>query len=799
MFYIKSVTILAFLYLFALNQLFADDLNDNKKYDSLRKYTVPSITVSTTNAQDRISPVAFTEIKQSQIEKSYTLNDMPKLLSEMPSIISYSENGNFIGYTNMTMRGFDQRRISVLINGIPQNDPEDHNFYWINVSDLSSSLDNIQIQRGAGSSNYGAAAIGGSILLTTKDFVRDKGINISSGYGWQEFGGNGLESGQYGSKFAISANSGLSDKYAVYGKFARINSFGYREQSYSYMNSYFLGATRFDKNITTQINIYGGSQQDGLAYDGLPKSYIENKNLRIKNYNYWSYDSTGNNVTWTNNRRSQEEEYFSQPQFELLNDIRISDNISIKSAAFLKLGEGYFDYDGTGWTYASSYRLDSIHGYPNAVDPANPLIRAFVSNKYIGWIPRLIIKDESSEIIIGVEYRTNFSEHWGKIRFAENFPENYDPDYKFYSYNGIRNIGSIFGSYNLSVSKDLNLSLDGQFVWQQYGIENEKSGNLFTQYQSIDGKNISGKDKIFNINYFFLNPRAGVNYNFNDKMSSYLSIAYTLREPRMRNLYAAEDFNAVPLFESKILTDSTIAYDFSKPLVKPEKMLNLEIGWKYSTDDINIGIGGYFMQYADELVSNGQTDVFGVPIDGNAPNTRHIGLELQGSALIYSGHSGNINISGNATFSSNKIIEFDYITETGDKISLKNNDIARFPSDIGNLRLSYDYEGFYISILGKYVGEYRTDSYGDLIKTETKLINSLNAKGEYYYDNTLPAYTIFNADISYKIQSIFDLNSLTIRAQINNLTNVLYAAGAIGRQFFPAAERNVYIGIGLGL
>jgi iron complex outermembrane receptor protein len=267
----------------------------------------------------------------------------------------------------------------------------------------------------------------------------------------------------------------------------------------------------------------------------------------------------------------------------------------------------------------------------------------------------------------------------------------------------------------------------------------------------------------------------------------------------MRNLYAAEDFDAVPLFESKISTDNTKAYDFTKPLVKPEKMLNLEIGFKYSTDDLNIGIGGYFMQYADELVSNGQTDVFGVPIDGNAPNTRHIGLELQGTALLYSSHSGNINISGNATFSSNKIIEFDYITGSGDKISLKDNDIARFPSAMGNLRLSYEYEGFYLSMLMKYVGEYRTDSYGDLIKTDSRLMNSLNSDDEYYSDNTLPSYSIINADISYKIKSIFDLNSLTIRAQINNLTNVLYAAGAIGRQFFPAAERNIYIGIELGL
>ena len=326
----------------------------------------------------------------------------------------------------------------------------------------------------------------------------------------------------------------------------------------------------------------------------------------------------------------------------------------------------------------------------------------------------MIIKDRLSEITIGAEYRTNFSDHWGKIRFAENLPENYDPDYKFYSYNGITNTGSIFASYNYSVSKALNLSFDGQFVWHEYGIENEKSGNIFTSYKTMDtlaGTTVSGRDRIFDINYYFFNPRIGVNYNLDDKMSSYLSIAYTSKEPRMKNLYAAEDFNAVPLFKSKILKDSTIAYDFTNPLVKPEKMLDIEIGLKYSSDKYNFGIGAYFMQYTDELVSNGQTDIFGDPIDGNAPNTRHIGLELQGSAFIYSGNFGNVSISGNATFSSNKIIEFDYITDSGDKISLKDNDIARFPGSMGNLRLSYDYKGFYLSMLIKYVGEYRTDSY----------------------------------------------------------------------------------------
>ncbi len=769
-----------------------------KMLDSINYYRLEGITVSTNKAEERKSPVAFSEISKNEISKIYTTNDLPQMLSELPSIISYSENGNSIGYSNLTMRGFDQRRISVMINGIPQNDPEDHNFYWINLADIASTTDNIQVQRGAGLSSYGSAAIGGSINLTTTNILNEKGIKLGYGAGFQEFGAND-ETVHNSSRFSISAGSGLIDKYAVFGKFSRITSFGYREQSYANLNSFYFAAARVDENFYTQINFYGGMQDDGLAYYGVPKAYSTDKQYRLKNYNYWEYDSTGKNVVWTNNRRKQEKENFTQPSFELLNDWNISENLILKSAVFFKMGEGYFDFDGTGWTDAESFRLNEKNGFLNALDPENPIIRAYVSNKYGGWIPRLIWKHQDGELVTGIEVRIHNSEHWGKINYAENLPKNFDPDFKFYSYYGGRDIFSAFARETYNLNEQITLSAELQIVHHNYRIYDEKDGYFNTSYFDLSGNIINGKGNLFDINYLFLNPRFGINYNQTETINHYFSLAYTNREPRMNNLYRASDSYSgkKPLFEGKVINDSTTYYDFTKPLVKPEKLIDIEIGSTFR-DEINfLNINLYFMFYNDELVKSGELDIFGAPVDGNAPSTSHIGIELQGSNYLIYNKTNNLKISYNTTYSINKISEFDYVAENNSKISLKDNDIAGFPEIIANVRLAYQYENFYISALYKYVGEFYTDNFGSLLQTNQSIIDDLGS--EYYYDNINPAYSLINIDLSYSFNNVFNLNHFKIQGQIYNLTNSLFSAGAIGKEFFPAAERNYYIGFELGL
>ncbi|MEN6295781.1 MAG: TonB-dependent receptor plug domain-containing protein, partial [Chloroherpetonaceae bacterium] len=386
--------------------IFAEE-NDTTEIE--KTYYLPSITVSTNRVIESKSPVPFSIITESEISKSYIYQDLPDLLSALPSIYSYSQNGNSIGYSNLSLRGFEQRRISVLINGIPQNDPEDHDVYWIDFPDLSSNLGLIEVQRGGGLTSYGPPAIGGTINLSTTNFVNQRGIKIYAGGGFQEFGGKGDALKQNVSKYSIEASSGYTDGYAFYGRLSRINSFGYRDHSWVTLNSYFLSAARFGKNVTTQINVFGGPISDGLSYTGIPKEYITDKEKRLVNYNYWEYDSTGKNVSYSQTRRNQEVEEFSQPHYEMLNDVKISDNLQLLSSLFLYTGAGYFDYDATGWTNAQMFQLTAKNGYPDAKDPLNPIIRAYVGNKQVGWIPRLLWKHTNGDLLTGFELRIHRS------------------------------------------------------------------------------------------------------------------------------------------------------------------------------------------------------------------------------------------------------------------------------------------------------------------------------------------------------------------------------------------------------
>ncbi len=797
--YNKTFSVAAIILLFySLDAL----SSGSEKKDSLRTYQIPSVTVTSTRASERQSPVPFTEIGKSEIEETYTAADLPMLLNGTTSIITYSQSGNGIGYSNMSLRGFDQRRISVLINGIPQNDPEDHNVYWINFPDLAESLENIQIQRGAGLANYGAAAIGGSINLTTANFTEDTQIRLYSGVGYQEFGGSDNKFKPNVSKFLMEVSSGLVDnKYAFTGRLSRINSWGYRNQSWAFLNSYYLSAVRFDENVSTQINVFGGPLTDGLVYNGLPKSYIKDRNLRRKNYSYWVYDSTGRNVMtdWTAERRPQALEEFSQPHYEILNDWTISENISLKSSLFFYTGEGFFDYSGAGWTNAESFRLTPENGFIDAEDPRNPIIRAYVGNRQGGWIPRIVWKQENGVLTAGAEIRIHRSEHWGKINYAENLPAGYDPDYKFYSNNGERDIYSFFVRQQMNITDKIILTGETQLVSQSYRIANEMTGNQPMQYQTIDGKT-TGSGQLFDINYFFINPRIGANYNIDENSNTYASIAHTSREPRMRNLYAADDafFGAKPLFK-EVITGGDTLYDFTRPLVKPEKMLDIELGYTYRTERIYLNANAYWMDYSDELIKSGQLDIFGSPVDGNAPKTNHLGLEIQGSAVLFDNSGAKLLLSGNMTVSRNKIKEFEFRTRQGDMVDLSGNNIAGFPDLMGNLRLSYYWDELYLSVSVRHLGDMKTDNYGDLLKSDVRIFNHLNDPWDpqYYDDNTLDAFTVFNMNVSYGIKDVFGAKGIKVHLQVVNLTNELYAAGAEGREFFPAAERSIFVGFEL--
>ena len=288
------------------------------------KYTLAPVLVTATEAKERETPVTFTNLSKGLIEQRYSMQDVPVLLAQLPSMVSFSDGGNGIGYNYVTLRGFDQSRLSVMVNGIPQNDPEDHGMYWLDVSDILASASNVQVQRGAGSAFYGPPAIGGSINVVTNPFEPKPYVKFESMLGFQQYGDSSESLPMTMKKLSAAFNSGLIDKkYMLYGKLGEINSNGYRLHSGATLDSYFFGALLLGENTTTRIHFFGGPLQDQLVYNGLPKSYNDDYKLRRMNINDEGLA-----------RQPEENEQFTQPHYEVLNEWKISETQKLSNTFF---------------------------------------------------------------------------------------------------------------------------------------------------------------------------------------------------------------------------------------------------------------------------------------------------------------------------------------------------------------------------------------------------------------------------------------------------------------------------------
>jgi iron complex outermembrane receptor protein len=697
------------------------------------------ITVTATRGRERETPATFSTLEKRIIRERYTTQDIPVLLSELPSSTYYSEAGNGIGYTYLNIRGFDSRRIAVMVNGIPQNDPEDHNVYWLDFPDIASSLEDIQVERGAGSAFYGPPAIGGSVNLVTSNFGSERRLLLSSGVG-------GYNTRKYSASFA----SGLiENRYALHGRLSKILSSGYRDRSWVDFSSYFLGLIRYDESMTTQLNFYGGPIADHLAYYGIPKSDVRNPAKR-----------RANPIA-----REEEIENFSQPHYELFHEWRVNPSTTLNNTLFLVLGEGFFDYDGS-WAPYSYYRITRENGFAVSGDPdtlylPGALIRADVSNKQYGWLPRVTVKHDNGEFIAGAEVRIHRSDHWGRLQWAQELPPDVPQDYHYYQYKGAKDIISLYAHELYSLQPDLKLMLNLQYIYNKYRLYDE-------HFVNTD----------FSVPYHFVNPRVGINYNFDEKWNGYLSVAYTSREPRLKNLYDAAEASTPTswgVVAPQFRVDANGKFDYNDPLVRPESLLDIELGGAYSAEAVRLSMNIYWMDFSHEIVKSGQVDRFGQPITGNADRTRHIGAELSGTIRLLPG----LELAGNATVSRNRFIRHtDY--SSGLANSLDNNPIAGFPDILANLGVSCRLENFTASVSGRYVGKQYTDNF----------------KNE---ENTVDPFFVSDAWVSYRLVNLVENVSIEAKVQVNNIFDRLYAAYGEGDQFFVAAERNAFFNLNINI
>ena len=369
-----------------------------------------TVVVTATRARSRLTPVTFSNLSAEEIREGYFAQDVPMMLQRLPSAYAYSDAGNGIGYSYLKIRGFNQQRINVLINGIPHNGPTSHEVYWIDMPDLLANAEDIQVQRGVGSSVYGSSALGGTVNVITSRFGAERKISLSTGFG------------SYGTrKYGFAFNSGLvDDHYVMYGRFSRIVSDGYRDQSWTKLWAYFLGFARHDVNMTTTFQVYGGPEQTHLSYYGITREYLRGEvtgDARTdRRYNPLTYEDELDN--------------FNQPHYELHNTWAVSDRVTLDNTLYTIKGKGNYDQFRQRRSL-EEFRLPDVkvsdadlfpHSWYDADDDGNPvadgngqytveksdLIKSrWVENDEYGWLPKVTIQHAGGSLMLGGEVRTH--------------------------------------------------------------------------------------------------------------------------------------------------------------------------------------------------------------------------------------------------------------------------------------------------------------------------------------------------------------------------------------------------------
>ena len=734
-----------------------------------------TIVITETRAKSGETPVAFSNLNREQIQKNYTASDIPMMLSTLPNTYSYSLAGDELGYTFLKIRGFDQKRIGVMINDIPLNDPEDHQVYWVDIPDLAESIQDIQVQRGVGSTVYGTSTFGGSVNILTNRLGQRKGISA-------EFMGGSFNT----KKFAFKYNSGLVDNtYAFHARFSRITSDGFRQNSSSDLWSYFLSAARYDEKMFTQLNIYGGQETTHPDWDGL----YEEDMKKDRTTKYSTYKNDIDN--------------FSQPHYELINEYYFNKDMVWKNTLYYVRGEGYYenlknekkliDFGMQPFpTYDPGlFGADSLDYYQTVGDSVlyrdndgryyvkrTDLVRQkWVKKNHYGWISRFNVRIPDGVLSMGISSYLFNSDHYGKVTWAKNMPADYTADRNYYQYKGDKKALTAFINFDYDYTRKIKIMSNLLYEYKTYEMQQEAVANF-------QGALVNS----YRVHYNFLSPRLGAMYIINKKWNTFVNLSYSQREPSDDDLYdtwqGPDDLGVPPLFAKNDTLRSAgeiIGVRWSEPYVLPEDVMDLEFGLNYSSPSLALGLNLYRMDFRNEIVPFGTVDNDGRPIKGNAGSTVHQGVEFSFNAhpLKYT------KINGNFSYSQNYFRQFIYNEidwDTGlvaEKIDLSGNSIAGFPDMLGNIQIAADYRNIYASLTGQYVGKQYLD----------------NTQNE---ERTIDPYFTLRLMLAYQIDWLTSFPSMRIRFKINNLLDAEYETAGYyyyGNYYWPAAGRSYYAAI----
>ena len=474
--------------------------------DSIKTHLLNEVIISGVKAKDK-NPVTFTNVTKKQIQEINFGQDIPILLNQLPSVVSTSDAGNGIGYTYMRLRGTDGSRINVTLNGIPFNDSESHGTFFVNLPDFSSSLQNIQVQRGVGTSANGSGAFGASVLLQTNNFSKDAYASFSSGIG--SFNTN---------KNTFLFSTGLNNNIEINGRLSKINSDGYIDRAFSDLFGYLLNINYITEKNTLKLITFGGKEKTYQAWYGIedPETL---KNNRTFNAAGMYFDENGNMKFYDN-----ETDNYWQHHFQLHFLRNWNSKLSSSVALHYTNGKGYFEQYKEDETL-SNYFLPSYFGENNA----DIIRQRWLANNFFGTTFTINYKHKTTEILLGGALNRYLGKHFGKVIYTTL----YTPENNLY-YNNIGNKDDVT-FYTKAI----------------HFINNKISAFADIQYRMVFYEANSTKFDNVNDTFKFFNPKVGFNYLLNNKNQLYAYFGIANREPR-RDDYENGSIKPEKLFDYEL-------------------------------------------------------------------------------------------------------------------------------------------------------------------------------------------------------------------------------------------------------
>ena len=698
------------------------------------------------------TPFSATTLAAKDLEKDNVGQDIPYLLDQTPSTVINSNSGNGVGYTGITIRGVDQTRINVTLNGIPMNDAEDQGVYFVDLPDLASSISSMQVQRGVGTSTNGAGAFGGSINISTSDFNDKPSGEINNSVGSYDTW-----------KSTVKAGSGLiDDHFTIDARLSRITSAGYVDRGSSDLKSLYLSGAYLTPKSSLRFNLITGVEKTYQTWNGVPEAKLFGNNTDLQQYydqnKGSSFFTPADSVNlFTANPRKynyftypNQTDNYQQDYYQLLFNHTVNAHWDLNTAGFLTRGKGYYvEY--------SPQQPFSGYGLPNPVYNGDTITstdliqQLWLNNWFYGGIASLQYHSAKDQFIFGGGWDRYDGEHYGIVTWAQTgFPN----DYQYY--------------YDIAHKTD----------WNVYAKWQHRFNQTWSSFADIQNRTIEYYINGFDDNpglyvhkaFDFVNPKAGISFTGHHGWNGYLSVSMAAHEPNRDDFEANEQEQP----KAEHLTD-----------------LEVNIGRKNSLFSWNVT--AYYMSYKDQLVLTGKINYVGEYTRTNIPDSYRAGVEAQGTLRPVSW----FDINANLTLSQNKISNFTEFLDDYDNGTQKENlyhstDIALSPDIIGAATVDFTpVKALTISLISKYVSRQYLDN-------TSKQSRSLDP---FFYENTRIVWTL-PQPLFKQVQVIFmAYNLLNARYEPNG-----YSSSYISNQqvvtsnfYFPAAPTNIMAAVNITL